>query len=298
MCEVGRAGRNSSATNIDTCEWCNKGDQYQNLRGQTSCKTAACPPGKWGAGTTTSNCKDCPKGTYNGRVIIKLSDCTPCPAGSWSDIDGAAQDEDCQRCRSGTYSNEHGATHEDTCKNCSVGRYYPTKGLGGSATDCFECPAGRHGHEPGAASIDKCILCPAGAFGEDQGMAHSNCTGLCPVGTYSLNGFTKCLPCPQGRIAPLPGTGPECEKCKSNSLTTLGEGSTVCVCEKDSYMNDNGTCVSCPDDVTCGQAGSTLATVDLKPGAWRLRNTSNAIYDCPIKGACLGGNATDKYVNT
>ena len=298
MCEVGRAGRNSSAKSIDTCEWCNKGDQYQDLPGQSSCKSAACPPGKWGAGTTNARCTDCPKGKYSGGVIIKESGCIPCQFGTWGDLEGISRDTDCHRCAVGKHGDTEGATRKEACTDCIAGRYYPTDGLGGNATNCFQCPAGRYGTKQGAASIDKCILCPAGAFGVDQGMAHSNCTGLCPAGTYSLNGFTKCLPCPQGRIAPSPGTGPECEKCKSNTLTTLGEGSTVCVCEKGAYMNDTGTCVSCPDDVTCDKAGSTLATVDLKAGAWRLRNTSNAIYDCPIKGTCLGGNTTDKYVHT
>ena len=128
-------------------------------------------------------------------------------------------------------------------------------------------------------------------------MESSNCTGFCPAGKYSQTGFTKCLQCPQGRIAPLPGAGPDCNECSSKErLTTLGSGRTVCVCEKGSYMNSNGTCVSCPDDVKCDEDGATLVAVDLKEDAWRLVNTSNNIYDCPVKGTCLGGNDTDRYV--
>jgi hypothetical protein len=61
-------------------------------------------------------------------------------------------------------------------------------------------------------------------------------------------------------------------------------------------MGGNGTCVSCPDDVKCDEDGATLVAVDLKKDAWRLINTSNNIYDCPVKGTCLGGNDTDRYV--
>ena len=80
-------------------------------------------------------------------------------------------------------------------------------------------------------------------------------------------------------------------------MTTLGEGSTTCVCEKGAYMN-NGTCVVCPDEVTCDKDGATLATVDLKPGAWRSNDNSDGILECPVTGSCLGGsNSTGgKYV--
>jgi len=61
-------------------------------------------------------------------------------------------------------------------------------------------------------------------------------------------------------------------------------------------MNNNGTCISCPDDVNCDKDGSTLATVKLKPGAWRPNAESEEIFECPIKNSCLGGISIDTYV--
>ena len=78
-------------------------------------------------------------------------------------------------------------------------------------------------------------------------------------------------------------------------MTTLDDGSTTCVCEKGSYMK-NGKCISCPDDVNCDKDGSTLATVNLKPGAWRPNAESEEIFECPIKNSCLGGISIDTYV--
>jgi hypothetical protein len=61
-------------------------------------------------------------------------------------------------------------------------------------------------------------------------------------------------------------------------------------------MNNNGTCISCPDDVNCDKDGSTLATVKLKPGAWRPNTESEEILECPIKNSCLGGISIETYV--
>ena len=78
-------------------------------------------------------------------------------------------------------------------------------------------------------------------------------------------------------------------------MTTLKEGDTTCVCVANHYMNGNGTCVGCPDDVNCKKVGSTLLTQDLNPGTWRVSNKSDVNYECPVKESCVGGNSTDAY---
>ena len=118
---------------------------------------------------------------------------------------------------------------------------------------------------------------------------------MCPPGKYSDDGYKQCLRCSIGKYNQHRNLR-ICESC-AQQMTTLGEGSTTCVCEKGAYMN-NGTCVVCPDEVTCDKDGATLATVDLKPGVWRSNDNSDGILECPVTGSCLGGNNStdDKYV--
>jgi hypothetical protein len=63
-------------------------------------------------------------------------------------------------------------------------------------------------------------------------------------------------------------------------------------------IDGNGTCVPCPDDITCDKDGSTLEVMDLKPGSWRPGDKSDEFFQCPVKDACLGGNSTDGYCKT
>ena len=73
--------------------------------------------------------------------------------------------------------------------------------------------------------------------------------------------------------------------------TTLEDGGTECVCERDFYEGENGTCIVCnPEDMNCDKEGITLETMDVVSGTWRANNASDNIYDCPVPEACNGGN--------
>ena len=266
---------------------CKAGYSFQDEEGQVSCKIATCAAGKYATAgaynyaapsstqiqtpnatnTTTTNVTRAGGGAINGTV----SAINETAGGGVADVTKPA---DCSLCPGGKYSSKTGL---------------------GRAEECSFCPAGRWGDTEGADTLDECQLCKGGTFSDTSGATNKTCSGLCPPGTYSDDGYAQCAMCGVGKFQTKENSK-KCVSCEAKK-TTLGEGSTTCVCEKGRYMNDNGTCIACPDDVTCEEDGSTLEKVDLKPGAWRPSAKSDKIFECPVKDSCLGGNSTDKYVD-
>ena len=116
---------------------------------------------------------------------------------------------------------------------------------------------------------------------------------LCPPGHFqNASGSLACFACQSGTYSSISGSA-ECNNC----LTRLSSdnGATSCsLCDKDYFLLDEKTAATpedcdaslCNDvEVECPK-GSTLETLVLRPGYWRLSNRSRAI------SACSGGNAT------
>jgi hypothetical protein len=78
-------------------------------------------------------------------------------------------------------------------------------------------------------------------------------------------------------------------------LHSTGSG-TQC-CYDGEYIN-NKTCKSCEDHAVCSLIGSTISTLQLKPGYWRASNGTTDIRKCWVAEACLGTNTTSTTTNT
>ena len=83
-----------------------------------------------------------------------------------------------------------------------------------------------------------------------------------------------------------------CELCTS-PFTTSSTGATSCdACEKGSYLDQAGTCRSCPEGVKCDKP-ARLETLELEPGYFRATPESEQVYWCMLgKAACAGGSRT------
>ena len=183
---------------------CNTPTEYQDLAGQTSCKTCiegnicptrtqtfACPAGSWclsGAATacaggdycpsSTSRAADCPAGSYCSEPHL-ISACTTvgrfCPKRSTSET----------LCPAGFF-----CTSSVKSEACPAGYYCPA---GSSAA--LDCPAGNYC----AAQVASPTLCPPGTFCP----VRSTLATTCPVGTYCpVAGTAAALSCIAGDMCP------------------------------------------------------------------------------------------------
>eukprot|EP00966_Prymnesium_polylepis_P268299 6198077-Prymnesium_polylepis.1 len=134
------------------------------------------------------------------------------------------------------------------CTPCSRGRYKPKAG----PDSCSECPPGYHATDTGNAQCSRCL---------------------------------------QGYYQPYPGST-ECLTCASPMSSAFG--SSACdVCEAGFYRVSDflapsaANCRECPQTFEC-VLNTTLATVNVLPGYWRLSATATRAYVC-AGTSCLGG---------
>jgi hypothetical protein len=110
-------------------------------------------------------CEACPAG-FTSK--IGASECSICPRGSFSPVEGSGF---CSICVAGSFSEYSGSTG---CTSCTAGQYSPSAG----AVNCQVAPAGYFSSLPGSTGYQQC----------DQG-------------TYSEEaGQTSCVKCPSGTV--------------------------------------------------------------------------------------------------
>ena len=167
--------------------------------------------------------------------------------------------------RCGSYSNATDLSAQSQCLPCPPGSACTT----GSVAP-LPCAAGSMQAEEGSSA---CVYCGAGYF-------------------QNASGSTGCVPCPGGTYSSIRGSA-ECSHCLAR-LSSY-EGSTSCSVCAAGYFRRNAATVATPqacDDSLCNAPGvycpedSTLETLVLLPGYWRLSNRSRKITKCS------GGNAT------
>lgn len=188
--EDGETGGNAPSTWFSCpCKKCPSGTA-QPLDGQTEClpcprgwyneevgqkQCLPCPPGTFSPTAGRAEpCLACPSGMYSlsteldfRRATIKefqgidatfdpasgTHTCAPCPAGTFSDLEGRGSVADCRICPPGTFSNA-GA---NSCEPCPAGTYNSFEGGTGAAV-CLPCEAGACTEGPGAEYCFQC--CP------------------------------------------------------------------------------------------------------------------------------------------
>ena len=259
-----------------------------------------CSLGSWApstgtiAGTNFTGCPFlCPAGTVGLTTdLTSANECTSCPTGQECPEDGMGAGLD-----------------------CPPGMRAP--GVGSQA--CLDCGPGTATNQTGQLICPQCV--PGFATAAEGSMS---CTA-CDIGEYaSSNGTVACKACPafsttiasgattvhectcvQGYFFDLEdSTGrAKCQQC-GNVLafsTTNFAGATSadeCGCIQGYFLEANATsrmCVACdPALMDCSIPGITLANMPIKPGGWRLSNTTSRVYPCFNPGACspTAGNTT------
>ena len=133
-CLAGKYGTENGAT---SCHQCPTG--YTNTApGSTNCTKASvdpgCAQGKYSpeAGTIkSSQCVDCPTGTFSAKSDQVHSCAGTCSAGKFSSETGIISDSQCKgQCSAGRWSSETGRSSDDQCGGrCSSGKYSAEIGL-------------------------------------------------------------------------------------------------------------------------------------------------------------------------
>ena len=76
---------------------------------------------------------------------------------------GADNVTDCQPCPLGTFSQTVGAFSADTCAPCGAGKYANKTGTA-TELECYRCPTGTFLDTTGNDDISDCISCPPGLY--------------------------------------------------------------------------------------------------------------------------------------
>ncbi|GMH69815.1 hypothetical protein TrLO_g4981 [Triparma laevis f. longispina] len=61
------------------------------------------------------------------------------------------------------------------------------------------------------------------------------------------------------------------------------------------YDNEKGVCTEVEEGMDSQEIGMSLKNLKLDPGYWRTGLTSIDVCECPVAGACVGGNNSTNY---
>ena len=135
-------------------------------RGSISC---TCNAGHTSIGFGISlRCRPCPPG-FTSK--IGAANCSVCPAGSYSPVEGSAS---CSLCSAGYVSTIEGSS---SCTPCSPGHFSSSVG----STVCESVPPGFFAYSPGSTGYQ---ICDQGTYNEE--FAQAECR-VCSPGTVTAN---------------------------------------------------------------------------------------------------------------
>ena len=231
------------------CTACGTGE-YQNQTGQTDCHE--CTPGRYGPSETNSECQLCPAGRFERSS--RSSDCDPCVEGNHVNYTGATKCVTCERgrhqadegqsecdlCAAGRHSTGTG-NQDSECAPCVGGYAQPLQGqsecvacLPGTFSNGPESGTGSNGHHESGWAASECTDCPAGKHGRShneyfcteckagraQGEVGKSECEICGSGKYSKGSAAKCKNCAFWEYA----TGHENTDCSSCFSADTGIG--------------------------------------------------------------------------
>ena len=215
------------------CIICGK-QEWQNLNGQTTCKTCGIDDpfiGNYGHKSARDNCTYCGTG-----YKVSNGACTACPTGMHQPY----------------------TTYQTQCYVCSKGKFNPDTGQ----TNCQNCPVGRYQDNQDNTAKTDCINCAAGTYASTTGKTICD---NCHAGKYQdLPTQTSCKNCAKGQVTPSQGVNTMCNQCVPGKYQdTVGQ--SVCKsCGAGQYQtNDNNmgqtsasSCLTCPCGHKCTGGGS------------------------------------------
>ena len=241
--------------------------------------------------------QDCPAGTVGRRAMLEAeneceecaagmacppgsSEAAPCALGTYGDMPRLGA---CSQCDAGSYQGETGQT---ACETCTAGHYCPA----GSAAPTA-CAAGTWSGALGLQAASECQACPLGAYC----LAGSVTPSDCPAGTIGrqqrLGAAEFCTACPN-LMSSAPGSS-SCTWCVEQYYAVAKEPAGAA--GGDALADDHGIeCWAClaPETAAACPENSTLATVELARGYWRLSPAARELSACVVMGnvtACRGG---------
>ena len=223
-CQLCETGKYTSIAGATTCSACSNG----TISGSGSSTCLTCLLGTY-APAGTGVCLDCPFHTYLDYPYAgSVSECKPCPPGTWSWMFATPSLQMCYPCQPGTYELNR------NCLDCAAGSF---SGL--QATACLACPTGKYS---GIGAGD-CTLCPAGSFSDRSNT--SSCL-LCQAGTFSQPGQAACQPCPIAEYSPSPNAS-SCQSCPAGSYSDQTGGTNCTECGPGTFSTGNASaCLLCP----------------------------------------------------
>jgi hypothetical protein len=186
-CPAGRASAATGRSNNLSCVNCDAG--YYSNAGSSQC--TACPAGSFSSAAGSTACRLCPTNTYSTGSITGTSSCTPCLEGQYS-ASGAST---CSACPLGTTSlasgsGSSGSGGSSICRACPAGKYGTTTG---SASICNNCPINTYSEVIGATSSGTCNMCANGSTAPAGSASASACT-VCPTNSI-INAAGVCVTC-------------------------------------------------------------------------------------------------------
>lgn len=192
---------------------------FGNVSGATSMDAACpdrCPAGAYGdvvgARTQEQGCHSCPGATY--QTLRGQQQCTPCPPGEHTLVEGADSTGHCMLCPPGWVPDN--AT--SICTRCGPGKFRRSDAETGLYV-CAWCPPGTYNPSWAAPSVEACVPCPRGAHGTQMPATSAVSCAPCPVGTFGavpgLPSADDCTPCPSGGMTRSNGSLSvhECNQC-------------------------------------------------------------------------------------
>ena len=266
------------------CIICGK-QEWQNLNGQTTCKTCGIDSpyaGNYGHVGARDTCEYCGTGHVVPSGGTNQGACTACLVGEHQPY--TTLQRTCYLCATGKYNPDTGQAN---CKNCDKGYYQESQGK----TSCKECAKGDYADVVG---LTNCKECAKGQYTNQLGQ--HGCKN-CELGKANNNeGVDGCIDCELHSYADQVGL----HTCKNCAAGKYGTGSKL-------YTNAN-TCVNCPTGQYNSAAGQPCA--QCPTGQYQNQGGQGGCKNCPtghyntgsgntgctrgcsevLPGSCLGNN--------
>ena len=289
------------------CTICGK-QEWQNLNGQTTCKTCGVDSpytGNYGhvgardtcqycgtgnvvplGGTTQGACTACLTGEHQPYTSLQRT-CYLCATGKYNPDTGQTN---CKNCDKGYYQESQGKT---SCKQCAKGDYANVVGL----TNCKECAKGQYTNQLGQHGCKNCEL---GKANNNEGQ--EGCID-CELHSYSDQvGLHICKDCLAGKY----GTGSKlytnantCVNCPTGQYNSAA-GQPCAQCPTGQFQNQGGQggCKSCPTghyNTGSGNTGCTRGCSEVLPGSCLGNNCACYRNRGVSYGGCTGFSDNGLY---
>lgn len=230
-CPANTFSTHYGSTSEAVCVACDEGtNSMPRSTSQDDC-LLICVSGTYGP---YGSCQNCPLNTYSDRN--NMSACIPCPRNSSNDISRTY----CL-CNSGYYQGTGSYIVKQSsqgCQACVPGKFR-NQVLAPQSTECTSCVAGSWSSTLAGDSASVCKTCPALTFSLPASAAASSCVDQCPPGMFGTYPVEPCQRCPGESYKAVVGNFERCTDCPANSVSSVLNISTHCVCKPGFTLPEN-----------------------------------------------------------